>query len=723
MALVNLTTNLKSLRYGKDTIGGGNSNQPYVKTTIPEDLSDVGRTGGPDFLLRGGTLLPKIIGNDVSRMTKMFFDFKSPRGPLFIAKQNVLSLTNVNSEAGYEPFTQAEGGEGFFGAIGDFIKNNISINQGIYTPISTIGQAAGNALGLHLDKQGLGFNFKTTIGSPNGNSLLGLPTYLNTIYTPEGEGNKSRLLPLVSKINNTTTDNVLYTYSGGPGATLGVGQTKIRMYNDQRTGVNNIYTTRQQPKVTWGSATRFSSFANPFNTNNFGSNPLSRTNQIGSGGSTSYTIGDINISPTVNDDNLSNAITNDQFLRVGASAAYLGNNFILQNANTSIKSAFLGNGRVKTFSVYEQNNDPFSLVTKNDGEVFNSGILNRTPQLQLSQEQISSKNPVSKGGEIGNFSEPFVGPYVPASLDYSITGKKNIEQRVNLGDPGRKANRSSYTVGLRDLDNTDPSVANNSTYKNALDQINAYPLYRSNSVTGDKTKNDLVKFRIGVISNEDPNLKTYIHFRAFIDSFADNYSADWGSQSYMGRGEKFYKYKGFDRQISMAWTVAAQSKQELIPMYQKLNYLASVCAPDYSSNGYMQGNLISLTVGGYFQEQVGIMTGINFDIPQESPWEIAIPDSSNPTTTGGEGNEISTDPSVKEMPMIINVSGFNFIPIHDFVPKVQQNIFRNITDKDEIGTGFIGEYGKEHYINLAAASGNNYGKQGKQGKDLNYIPK
>ena len=92
-----------------------------------------------------------------------------------------------------------------------------------------------------------------------------------------------------------------------------------------------------------------------FDANNFGSNPLSPANQIGSGGKTSYTIGDINISPTVNDENLSNAIINDQFLRVGASAAYLGNSFILQNANTSIKNAFLGNGKVQTFSVYEQN--------------------------------------------------------------------------------------------------------------------------------------------------------------------------------------------------------------------------------------------------------------------------------------------------------------------------------------------------------------------------------
>ena len=136
MPLVNLTTNLKSLRYGKDTLGGGNSNQPYVTRAIPNSLDDVGRTGGPDFLLRGGTLLPRRIGNDVSRLAQMFFDFKSPAGPLFIAKQNVLSLTNVNGEAGFAD------------------PARLIMNQGVYTPLEAIIQAGTNAIGIHVPKQG-----------------------------------------------------------------------------------------------------------------------------------------------------------------------------------------------------------------------------------------------------------------------------------------------------------------------------------------------------------------------------------------------------------------------------------------------------------------------------------------------------------------------------------------------------------------------------------------
>ena len=38
----------------------------------------------------------------------------------------------------------------------------------------------------------------------------------------------------------------LYSYSGGPGAILGVGKTNIVMVGDQRTGINNPNTLRGQ---------------------------------------------------------------------------------------------------------------------------------------------------------------------------------------------------------------------------------------------------------------------------------------------------------------------------------------------------------------------------------------------------------------------------------------------------------------------------------------------
>jgi hypothetical protein len=164
--------------------------------------------------------------------------------------------------------------------------------------------------------------------------------------------------------------------------------------------------------------------------------------------------------------------------------------------------------------------------------------------------------------------------------------------------------------------------------------------------------------------------------------------------------------------------VAAQSKQELIPMYQKLNYLASANAPHYSPSGYMGGNLISLTIGGWCYEQVGIMNGLTLSVPEESPWEIAIPDAGNTGTSSRDGADILNDPSVKEMPMIVKVTGFSFKPIHNFVPQVQKNDYNTNFQEN---SKFVSKYGDERYIALAN-EGTNVNNYRGGSKNLNYLP-
>ena len=132
-------------------------------------------------------------------------------------------------------------------------------------------------------------------------------------------------------------------------------------------------------------------------------------------------------------------------------------------------------------------------------------------------------------------------------------------------------------------------------------------------------------------------------------------------------------------------------------MYKKLNYLASVVMPDYSDSGYMRGNMVTLTVGGYFNEQPGIITGFSFDMNDDNAtWEIGINESG------------SEDDTTSQLPHLIKVKGFNFIPIHNFVPRLQQNIFGTaeldpITKLPKVTPGSDGvdvEYGKEHFIAL-----------------------
>ena len=194
-------------------------------------------------------------------------------------------------------------------------------------------------------------------------------------------------------------------------------------------------------------------------------------------------------------------------------------------------------------------------------------------------------------------------------------------------------------------------------------------MYENTTPDPDLATTDSVNFNIAVINNDKANgVSTYLHFRAFLDEFNDNYTAKWDSVQYVGRGEELYNYSGFGREISMGWTVYAQSKAELIPMYKKLNYLASSLAPDYSDSGFMRGNIVKITVGGYIYDQPGIIKSISYGIPEESPWEIAIDEN---------GNE---DTSVKQLAHMIKVTGFTFIPIHKFIP-AKANSITNPTQK------------------------------------------
>jgi hypothetical protein len=253
---------------------------------------------------------------------------------------------------------------------------------------------------------------------------------------------------------------------------------------------------------------------------------------------------------------------------------------------------------------------------------------------------------------------------------------KTIELRNHLGNPGKRKDVFSYGIGANTLE--------------ALDKINALPMYDSEGPNGSYAINDLVKFRIAAINNDKNGRQAvYMHFRAFIDSFDDNYSATWNPIKYSGRGDTLYNYQGFERSINLSFTVYAQSKAELIPMYRKLNYLASTLAPDYTNAGFMRGNLLRLTLGGYLYEQPGFITSLTYNIPEESTWEVGIDESGN------------SDDSVKELPHMIKVTGMTFTPIHNFLPQKPNS--------DSIIKRKNGKYSSipEKYIALAAGTNDN----------------
>ena len=89
MSLVDLKTDLKSLKYGDDRPGGGDSKQPYYTVDINDIDKGINKfrlTKFDEGLIRGGVVgAANASVIDTMRIGK--FLFTDIKGPLFIVKQ------------------------------------------------------------------------------------------------------------------------------------------------------------------------------------------------------------------------------------------------------------------------------------------------------------------------------------------------------------------------------------------------------------------------------------------------------------------------------------------------------------------------------------------------------------------------------------------------------------------------------------------------------------
>ena len=230
--------------------------------------------------------------------------------------------------------------------------------------------------------------------------------------------------------------------------------------------------------------------------------------------------------------------------------------------------------------------------------------------------------------------------------------------------------------------------------KSRVDKITTSQLYRSTTANPSTVFADTVPFYLTVINNDGSGKNTYIHFRSYIDGLTDTFGADWGTQRYMGRGENFYFYNGFNRDISFTFKVPVLSKYEQQSVYSKLNYLASLMAPDYSSGGFMRGNLIKLTIGDYVTSVPGVLTSLTYTINNEAGWDISRTSNTgdrliNPTAI----EDANADTAGWIMPKLIEVSSFQFKPIHSFAPKTVNPEYISTGNGKFVDAPFI-NYGK-----------------------------
>jgi hypothetical protein len=146
-----------------------------------------------------------------------------------------------------------------------------------------------------------------------------------------------------------------------------------------------------------------------------------------------------------------------------------------------------------------------------------------------------------------------------------------------------------------------------------------------------------------------------IVFRATIGSITDSFQPQWTPVNMIGRADPNYHYSSFSRDLSMDFVIYATDRDELKPIYRKLNALAGYTAPDYTAAQSigLTGPWMRITVGDLFNQVPVVISSLSYTFgDNESPWEINIED----------------DPQNMQVPFKIQVS-ISFSVISDWLPQ------------------------------------------------------
>lgn len=298
-------------------------------------------------------------------------------------------------------------------------------------------------------------------------------------------------------------------------------------------------------------------------------------------------------------------------------------------------------------------------------------------------DKLKALNDINRG-EAFNDTARTLGSTL-AQVPVSGTGTHFIKGKL-FGKPDTSFNKPSRTVSnLGDPGKVNVKYGRDPYYRDAPsdygeDLLGMMGPYKSSAKASGYEVDDFIKFNFEVLTpGESDNV--FLHFRAYLDSFNDSYNGSWNPIKYVGRGEQFYTYDSFTRQISVSFKSAVMTKPELKPMYQRLAYLASTTAPTYSENGIMRGTIVKMNIGDYLSDTPGYISNVEYSWETRFPFEVAR-GKKDPNAPRDISN---TDLKVQELPHILNCS-VTFVPIHVFTP--QTGMYHYITKpetEDEAG--------------------------------------
>ena len=152
----------------------------------------------------------------------------------------------------------------------------------------------------------------------------------------------------------------------------------------------------------------------------------------------------------------------------------------------------------------------------------------------------------------------------------------------------------------------------------------------------------------GATGDDESLVDDAIVFRATIDSVSDTFSPSWTPVTMIGRADPNYHYTAYSRNVNINFIVYATDRDEMKPIWRKLNALAGYTAPAYNANDIsMEGPWIRFTLGDLFFQQAAVITSLTYTLHDtNTTWEINIED----------------DPEMMQAPKKISVNmGLNIV--------------------------------------------------------------
>jgi hypothetical protein len=620
MPLIDLKTNLKSLKYGNDRTNAGSSGQPYITTdsdgntnlslgannaagdvlrligvqkiplvpnlSVKLNESNVGKfvnqvLNTDDFIRGGAVGSAQASINDAFRIGAFLTDL--PKGPIFLAKQVGLQLSNPKLEV-------KKGGAAFAGSLlkAAFSASPAqavgSVTGGILGPtriynagINTLAQVPANAFGIHFSRHGL-------------LPIQDEQTKYQNVVTFNNESTNSknnRLVELVDKFDLGDQQ-----YEANPNFNLREAKKKNRQAN--RT---NRQANRQSNQNLKALSVKYS--GTPYVPVKFKRQKLNIDNQVISayptGPGSTYGVGLTVIQRY--------SFTEDK-LKIEES---LGN-----------ASDFAGKSRLTTSTINYSRalGEKAKLSVSNAAKAINAYTGSIPGSAGLGPIEIAV---ALNQGKYTDYSD------LASDISTNIT---NVTQSIPSFGTYSAINPVIYSGSISNTDSFITRGANNFRYYGA-------------AVTSSASSGSLTYNNTNVFSRNDAGIMTVIFrainpfdknsasneetfaFNAYMSGYKDNFDATWNDVNYVGRSESFYIYSKFKRTVNFDLKIPCFNKIELFEKHRALGQLASVTAGSYNNRVLLGGVLIKINMGNYLVGEYATLNNVSYSIPDDASWDIA----------------------------------------------------------------------------------------------------